>query len=219
MAASRIRSRVIDVVINNAGYGLFGAAEEVTDAQILQQINTNLIGSIQVVRAALPHLREQGGGRIIQISSYGGQATHPGACMYHASKWGIEGFMESTRKDVALFDIGVTIVEPGGARTQFRSGSSQLGSAMGAYDDSPASMTRDRGPLSPARRRSRQGGQRDHRERRPESGPASHCAWQRLLHVHRTGLDRVPGHARGAEGSGVLDRRSRVTAPRHTILA
>jgi NAD(P)-dependent dehydrogenase (short-subunit alcohol dehydrogenase family) len=142
MAASRIRSRVIDVVINNAGYGLFGAAEEVTDAQILQQINTNLIGSIQVVRAALPHLREQGGGRIIQISSYGGQATHPGACMYHASKWGIEGFMESTRKDVALFDIGVTIVEPGGARTQFRSGSSQLGSAMGAYDDSPASMTR-----------------------------------------------------------------------------
>jgi NAD(P)-dependent dehydrogenase (short-subunit alcohol dehydrogenase family) len=132
----------IDVVVNNAGYGLFGAAEELTDDQILHQINTNLIGSIQVVRAALPHLRAQGGGRIIQVSTYGGQATNPGACMYHASKWGIEGFMESTMKDVAPFNIGVTIVEPGGARTEFRYGSSKIGLKIDAYDASPASMTR-----------------------------------------------------------------------------
>ena len=68
----------IDVVINNAGYGLFGAAEELSDDQILHQLNTNLVGSIQVVRAALPHLRAQGGGRIIQVSTYGGLRRHAG---------------------------------------------------------------------------------------------------------------------------------------------
>jgi NAD(P)-dependent dehydrogenase (short-subunit alcohol dehydrogenase family) len=85
----------IDVIVNNAGYGLLEAAEEVTDEQIVHQINTNLIGSMQVARAALPHLREQGGGRIIQISTMGGQATFPGGVLYHASKWGIDGFMDA----------------------------------------------------------------------------------------------------------------------------
>lgn len=103
----------IDVVVNNAGYGLFGAAEELSDEQITHILNTNLVGSIQVARAALPHLRTQGGGRIIQISTYGGQATNPGASLYHASKWGIEGFMDSLAKEVAQFGIEVTIVEPG----------------------------------------------------------------------------------------------------------
>lgn len=132
----------IDVVVNNAGYGLFGAAEELTDEQVMHQLNTNLIGSIQVVRAALPHLRKQGGGRIIQLSTYGGQATHPGASLYHASKWGIEGFMESVMQEVAAFKIGVTIVEPGGARTEFRFGSAKLGPKLDAYDGTPAGMTR-----------------------------------------------------------------------------
>ncbi|MEV7982140.1 SDR family oxidoreductase [Streptomyces sp. NPDC086519] len=132
----------IDVIVNNAGHGLFGAAEEVTDEQILRILDTNLVGSIQVARAALPYLRRQGGGHIIQISTYGGQATNPGACMYHASKWGIEGFMESTAKDVAPFGIGVTIVEPGGARTEFRYGSLQMAVPLSAYDDTPAAMTR-----------------------------------------------------------------------------
>lgn len=76
----------IDVVVNNAGYGVLGAAEEVTDAQIDHQIATNLVGSIQVVRAAIPHLRQQGCGRIIQISTMGGQATFPGGSLYHMSK-------------------------------------------------------------------------------------------------------------------------------------
>ncbi|MCO5973713.1 SDR family oxidoreductase [Actinoallomurus soli] len=132
----------IDVVVNNAGYGLFGAAEELTDEQVVHQLNTNLLGSIQVVRAALPHLRRQGGGRIIQLSTYGGQATNPGASLYHAGKWGIEGFMEATAKDVAPFGIGVTIVEPGGARTEFRFDSLQLADPMPEYDDSPAAMVR-----------------------------------------------------------------------------
>ena len=115
----------IDVVVNNAGYGLFGAAEELTDEQIIHQINTNLIGSIQVVRTALPHLRGQGGGRIIQVSTYGGQVALPGGSLYHAGKWKIEGFIDAVGQEVAPFNIGVTIVEPGGARTEFRFGSSQ----------------------------------------------------------------------------------------------
>lgn len=113
----------IDVIISNAGYGLFGAAEELSDEQIDLMIATNLVGSIQLIRAALPHLRAQGGGRIIQISSYGGQVAFPGNSMYHATKWGIEGFVESVAREVASFGIGMTIVEPGGARTEFRYGS------------------------------------------------------------------------------------------------
>ncbi|MRX08091.1 SDR family oxidoreductase [Pseudoduganella sp. FT25W] len=132
----------IDVVVNNAGYGLFGAAEEVTDEQITQQIQTNLIGSIQVARAVLPHLRAQGGGRILQISTVGGQAAFPGASLYHAGKWGIEGFADALQQEVAGFGIGVTIVEPGGARTEFRYGSSQLAPRIAAYDGTPASMAR-----------------------------------------------------------------------------
>jgi NADP-dependent 3-hydroxy acid dehydrogenase YdfG len=99
----------IDVVVNNAGYRLFGAAEELTNEQIAHQIDTNLIGSIQVVRVALPHLRAQGGGRIIQISTYSGQAALPGGSLYHAGKWGIEGFIDAVGQEVATFNIGVTL--------------------------------------------------------------------------------------------------------------
>ena len=132
----------IDVVVSNAGYGLFGAAEELTDEQIEHVIATNLTGSVQLIRAALPHLRAQGGGRIIQLSTYGGQAAFPGGSMYHATKWGIEGFAEAVGKEVAPFGIGVTIVEPGGARTGFRYGSAQVGPPLAAYDGTPAAAIR-----------------------------------------------------------------------------
>jgi NAD(P)-dependent dehydrogenase (short-subunit alcohol dehydrogenase family) len=128
----------IDVIVSNAGYGLFGAAEELSDAQIDHIISTNLVGSIQLIRAVLPHLRAQGGGRIVQISSYGGQVAYPGNSMYHVTKWGIEGFVESVAQEVAPFGIGMTIVEPGGARTEFRYGSAQVAAKMPAYDETPA---------------------------------------------------------------------------------
>ena len=128
----------IDVVVSNAGYGLFGAAEELSDEQVSHIIATNLAGSIQLIRASLPHLRAQGGGRIIQISSYGGQVAFPGNSLYHATKWGIEGFAESVAQEVAPFGIGVTIVEPGGARTEFRYGSAQVADLIAAYDGNPA---------------------------------------------------------------------------------
>ena len=128
----------IDVVISNAGYGLFGAAEELTDKQVEHIVATNLVGSIQLIRASLPHLRLQGGGRIIQISSYGGQVAFPGNSIYHATKFGIEGFVESVAQEVAAFGIGMTIVEPGGARTEFRYGSAQVAKLMPIYDETPA---------------------------------------------------------------------------------
>jgi threonine dehydrogenase-like Zn-dependent dehydrogenase/NAD(P)-dependent dehydrogenase (short-subunit alcohol dehydrogenase family) len=128
----------IDVIISNAGYGLFGAAEELSNAQINQIIATNLVGPITLIRTALPHLRTQRGGRIIQISSYGGQVAFAGNSLYHATKWGIEGFVESVAQEVAPFGIGMTIVEPGGARTEFRSGSAQVADLMPVYDQTPA---------------------------------------------------------------------------------
>jgi len=128
----------LDVIVSNAGYGLFGAAEELSDQQIDHMIATNLVGSIQLIRAVLPHLRAQGRGRIIQISSYGGQVAFPGNSLYHATKWGIEGFVESVAQEVAPFGIGMTIVEPGGARTEFRYGSAQVAKLMPIYDETPA---------------------------------------------------------------------------------
>jgi NAD(P)-dependent dehydrogenase (short-subunit alcohol dehydrogenase family) len=128
----------IDVVISNAGYGLFGAAEELSDAQIEHLVATNLLGPIQLIRNVLPHLRAQGHGRIIQISSYGGQVAFAGNSLYHASKWGIEGFVESVAQEVAPFGIGMTLVEPGGARTEFRYGSARVATPMPIYDNTPA---------------------------------------------------------------------------------
>jgi NAD(P)-dependent dehydrogenase (short-subunit alcohol dehydrogenase family) len=123
----------VDVVVSNAGYGQAGAAEELTDESISRQLDTNLLGSIQVVRAVLPHLRAQGGGRILQLSSMGGQIAFPGLSVYHASKWGIEGFLEAVRDEVAPFGIGITIVEPGAAHTDFGSRSLGVAPAMAEY--------------------------------------------------------------------------------------
>lgn len=124
----------IDVLINNAGYGLFGAAEELSDQDISLIMATNLTGSIQMIRSVIPYMRKQGGGRIIQISSYGGQVAYPGNSMYHATKFGIEGFCESVAQEVQPFNIGVSIIEPGGARTEFRYGSAHVANLMPEYD-------------------------------------------------------------------------------------
>ncbi|WP_371440794.1 SDR family oxidoreductase [Thalassospira sp. TSL5-1] len=134
--------RPIDVIVNNAGYGLFGAAEELTDDQIIDQINTNIIGSIQVIRATLPHLRLQRNGRIMQVSSEGGQIAYPNFSLYHTTKWGIEGFIESLRQEIAGFGIDCTIIEPGPTETGFGAGlvSPPL---MDAYEGTPAHDVRN----------------------------------------------------------------------------
>jgi NAD(P)-dependent dehydrogenase (short-subunit alcohol dehydrogenase family) len=132
----------IDIVVSNAGYGLFGAAEEVSDQQVRHQIDTNLVGSIAVIRACLPHLRAQGGGRVLQVSSEGGQITYPGFSLYHATKWGIEGFVEAVAKEVAPFGIAFTLVEPGPTGTNFGAGLVRA-RPMEIYGDTPVGEIRD----------------------------------------------------------------------------
>jgi NAD(P)-dependent dehydrogenase (short-subunit alcohol dehydrogenase family) len=131
----------IDVVVSNAGYGLVGAAEELSDEQIARQIQTNLIGSIGVIRAAIPSLRAQGGGRIIQVSSEGGQLAYPAFSLYHATKWGIEGFVEAVSQEVAPFGIEFTLAEPGPARTAFKDGIDSA-TPMAVYENTPAGAVR-----------------------------------------------------------------------------
>jgi NAD(P)-dependent dehydrogenase (short-subunit alcohol dehydrogenase family) len=135
------RAGRIDVVVNNAGYGLFGAAEEVSDEQIEHQLTTNLGGSMRVIRAALPHLRRQSGGKIIQVSSEGGQIAYPSFSVYHASKWGIEGFIEAVAQEVAPFGIEFSIAEPGPTGTQFGANLVQA-APLSAYAATPAGEVR-----------------------------------------------------------------------------
>jgi NAD(P)-dependent dehydrogenase (short-subunit alcohol dehydrogenase family) len=131
----------MDVIVSNAGYGLFGAGEEVTDEQIRHQIETNLIGSIQLIRAALPRLRAQGGGRILQVSSEGGQVAYPNFSLYHATKWGIEGFVESVAQEVRPFNIELTLIEPGATATDFGKGLVSP-PPLAAYENTPAGEIR-----------------------------------------------------------------------------
>ncbi|WP_103122833.1 SDR family oxidoreductase [Methylopila sp. Yamaguchi] len=131
----------IDVVVSNAGYGLFGAAEELTNAQIDAQIAANLTGSIHLIRAALPHLRRQGGGRILQVSSEGGQIAYPSFSLYHATKWGIEGFIEAVAQEVAGFGITFIIAEPGPTGTNFGANLVRA-EALDVYEGTPAGAMR-----------------------------------------------------------------------------
>ncbi len=124
----------VDVVVSNAGYGLFGCVEELNYDEINHIVATNLLGSIALLKTAVPYMRKQGGGRLIQMSSYGGQVAFAANSMYHATKFGIEGFCEALAQEVAQFNIGVTIVEPGGARTEFRYGSAKVANLMPEYE-------------------------------------------------------------------------------------
>jgi NAD(P)-dependent dehydrogenase (short-subunit alcohol dehydrogenase family) len=132
----------IDVVVSNAGYALLGAAEECTQEQTSAQLETNVLGSIHLARCAVPHLRAQGGGRILQLSSMGGLIAFPGLSLYHASKWAMEGFYESFGPEVADFGIETCLVEPGGARTDFGGRSLATAQALDAYADSVAGTIR-----------------------------------------------------------------------------
>lgn len=127
----------IDVVISNAGSGVLGTAEELTDEHIDNSIATNLTASIQLARAVVPPMRDQGGGRILQVSSMGGHIAFPGFSLYHTTKWGIEGFYESFAPEVEPFGIQTTLIEPGMIRTPFFDAAVRE-PAKPAYADNPA---------------------------------------------------------------------------------
>lgn len=124
----------LDVIVNNAGYGNLNSIEEITMTDFRQQVETNLFGTVIVTKAALPKLREQGFGHIIQISSVGGRIGPIGRGAYAAAKWGVEGFSETLSKEVAPLGIKVTIVEPGGFRTDFAGTSATIEDGLPAYD-------------------------------------------------------------------------------------
>jgi len=123
----------LDVVVNNAGFGLSGAIEEITEEQARRQIEVNLFGALWVTQAALPILRAQGSGWIVQVSSIGGLAAFPLTGVYHASKWGLEGFSESLRQEVEPFGIKVLMVEPSGFRTDWAGSSMVRAEPIDAY--------------------------------------------------------------------------------------
>ena len=106
-------------MVNNAGYGHFGMVEEVTEAEARAQIETNLFGALWVTQAALPFMRDQGSGHILQVSSIGGISRSRTSGFYHASKWGLEGFSQALAQEVAAFGIKVTLIEPGGFDTDW----------------------------------------------------------------------------------------------------
>jgi NAD(P)-dependent dehydrogenase (short-subunit alcohol dehydrogenase family) len=136
-----LRSGPVDIVVNNAGYAVVGAAEEMTVAQIRDQIEVLLLAPMVITRAFLRPMREQGGGRIIQISSVGGQVGIPTHSSYHAGKWGLEGFTESVSREVCDFDVHLTLVEPGATRTGFAS-ALQYTTETTAYRDNAVGRTR-----------------------------------------------------------------------------
>ncbi len=123
----------LDVVINNAGFGHFGFVEEITEDEARAQMETNLFGALWVTQAALPFLRAQGSGHIIQVSSIGGISAFPLVGMYHASKWALEGFSQSLAQEVAGFGIFVTLVEPGGFSTDWSGSSSKRSEPLADY--------------------------------------------------------------------------------------
>ncbi|MCG5216743.1 SDR family NAD(P)-dependent oxidoreductase [Streptosporangium sp. KLBMP 9127] len=108
----------LDVIVNNAGYAQMGAIEELTEQHLRDQLETNLFGAVWVIQAALPYLREQGAGHIIQLSSAAGLLAMPLGGAYHISKWALEALNESLAQEVADFGIRVTVVEPGGFATR-----------------------------------------------------------------------------------------------------
>ena len=124
----------LDVAVNNAGYGLFGTIEEVSEAEARAQVETNLFGALWVTQAVLPQMRTQGSGHILQISSIGGVNAFPTIWLYHASKWGLEGFSQSLAAEVAQFGIKVTLIEPGGYDTDWSGPSAQHATRMPIYD-------------------------------------------------------------------------------------
>ena len=144
-AVQRVLARVghVDVLVNNAGYGLFGAVEEVSDAEARAVMETNFFGALALTRALLPHLRERGSGHIFNVSSVAGVIGFPGGGLYSASKFALEGLTEALAAELAAFGIRVTLVEPGGFRTSFSGGSLRMAArVIDAYADTPAAKTR-----------------------------------------------------------------------------
>jgi NAD(P)-dependent dehydrogenase (short-subunit alcohol dehydrogenase family) len=134
VAEAQKRFGRLDVVVNNAGYGHFGMVEELSEADVRNQMETNFFGALWVTQAALPFLREQGSGHILQVSSIGGISAFPSVGAYHASKWALEGLSQALAQEVAQFGIHITLIEPGGFATDWAGPSAKHSAPLPAYD-------------------------------------------------------------------------------------
>ncbi|WAC90885.1 SDR family oxidoreductase [Mycobacterium sp. Aquia_213] len=134
----------LDIVVNNAGYGQFGFVEELSEREARDQIETNVFGALWVTQAALPYLREQRGGHIIQVSSIGGITAFPLVGMYHASKWALEGFSQALAQEVAPFGVHVTLIEPASFATDWSGPSAKTAEPLPAYDELRAAVQAER---------------------------------------------------------------------------
>jgi NAD(P)-dependent dehydrogenase (short-subunit alcohol dehydrogenase family) len=132
----------LDVVVNNAGYANFGSVEDLTIEDIREQIDTNLFGVINVTKAALPVLREQGAGHFIQVSSVGGRAVTPGVSAYQAAKWAVGGFSGVLAREVNPLGIKVTVLEPGGMSTDWAGSSMKVYPVSAPYEQSVGAVRR-----------------------------------------------------------------------------
>jgi NAD(P)-dependent dehydrogenase (short-subunit alcohol dehydrogenase family) len=134
----------LDIVVNNAGYGQFGFVEELSEQQARDQIETNVFGALWITQAALPYLREQRSGHIIQVSSIGGISAFPLVGIYHASKWALEGVSQALAQEVAPFGVHVTLIEPGGFDTDWSGPSAKHADPLPAYDEVRAAVEAQR---------------------------------------------------------------------------
>ena len=134
----------LDVVVNNAGYGQFGFIEELSEQELRDQMETNVFGALWVTQAALPFLREQGSGHLLQVSSIGGISAFPNIGAYHASKWALEGFSQALAQEVGGFGIHVTLIEPGGFSTDWGGASARHATPLPAYDEVREAVARQR---------------------------------------------------------------------------
>lgn len=130
----------VDVLVNNAGYGLVGAVEEVAEDEARAILDTDLLGALWVTQAVLPGMREQGSGHIVQVSSVGGVGAMPFFGLYNAAKWGLEGFTEALAGEAREFGVRVTLAEPGAIDTEWGTGSMRFSAPLGDYDALRASV-------------------------------------------------------------------------------
>jgi NAD(P)-dependent dehydrogenase (short-subunit alcohol dehydrogenase family) len=124
----------LDVVVNNAGYGQFGMIEEITEDEARAQLETNVFGALWITQAALPIMRAQGSGHVLQVSSIGGVSAFPDIGIYNASKWALEGFSQALAQEVGTFGVHVTLIEPGPYSTDWSGPSASRATALPAYD-------------------------------------------------------------------------------------
>jgi NAD(P)-dependent dehydrogenase (short-subunit alcohol dehydrogenase family) len=151
VATAHERLGRLDVVVNNAGYGQFGMIEELSEAELRAQLETNLFGAFWVTQAALPFLRAQGSGHIVQVSSIGGITAFRNVGAYHASKWALEGFSQALAQEVADFGIHVTLVEPTGFDTDWAGPSARHATPMPEYEPVRARAASERASRTPVK--------------------------------------------------------------------